>query len=197
MADTDEQDDTMNSGLSVAERDVLQAKLHELPDTMPPRVVWHRIERQARAEGLLSGSRHQERMRWLVGAGIAAAVALAALRLPFLSGPMSEPPTFATEPPLAEAGNNNGLRAVNALMVQSQQLERDLRALPNQPHVMRAGTVATISELEDRIAAIDSRLNYSVNGLTPEQAEIYWRERVRLMDSLVRLRYAQAQRMSF
>ena len=81
--------------------------------------------------------------------------------------------------------------------MQSQQLERDLRALPNQPHVMRAGTVATISELEDRIAAIDSRLNYSENGLTPEQAEIYWRERVRLMDSLVRLRYAQAQRMSF
>lgn len=187
----------MNCGLNVAERDLLQAKLRELPDTMPPRVVWQRIEQQARAEGLLFGSRHQQRMQWLVGAGIAAAVALAALRLPFLAGPVSEPPTFGTEPPLIEASNNNGLHVVNALMVQSQQLERDLRALPSQPSVMRAGTAATISDLEDRIAAIDSRLNHSENSLTTEQAEIFWRERVRLMDSLLRLRYAQALRMSF
>jgi len=33
--------------------------------------------------------------------------------------------------------------------------------------------------------------------LSPEQDQIYWRERVRLMNSLLRLRTAQAQRMSF
>jgi hypothetical protein len=29
------------------------------------------------------------------------------------------------------------------------------------------------------------------------EKQMYWRERVRLMDSLVKLRYAQAQRASF
>ena len=98
---------------------------------------------------------------------------------------------------LAQIENNNGLRELNALMVRSARLERNLRSLPSQPSVMRAGTAATISELEDSIAAIDSRLNYSGNSLSTEQAEIYWRERVRLMDSLLQLRYAQAQRVSF
>ena len=197
MSDKNEQDVAVNSGLSIAGRELLQARLRELPDTVPPRAVWHRIEEQARAEGLLSGSWRRERVKWLAGAGIAAAVALVALRLPFLPGPVVEEPVFGTEPPLVEVQNNNGLRAVNALMVQSRRLEKDLRALPSQPSVMRAGTAATLSELEDRIAAIDYRLNHSANSLTPEQAEIYWRERVRLMDSLLRLRYAQAQRLSF
>ena len=31
-------------------------------------------------------------------------------------------------------------------------------------------------------------------GLTPAETEIFWRERVRLMESLVQLRYAQVQR---
>ena len=70
----------------------------------------------------------------------------------------------------------------------------DLRALPDEPSVVRAGTQATILELEDRIAAIDYQLSDPDAGLTPEETEIFWRERVRLMESLVRLRYAQAQR---
>jgi len=197
MTDVTEQDGEMISGLSVAERDELQAKLRELPDTMPPREVWQRIEAQARAEGLLAGWRRQQRVKWLTGAAIAAAVALAVLRLPFETVPVSVPPPLATEPTLAQIENNNGLRELNALMVRSARLERNLRSLPSQPSVMRAGTAATISELEDSIAAIDSRLNYSGNSLSTEQAEIYWRERVRLMDSLLQLRYAQAQRVSF
>ena len=67
--------------------------------------------------------------------------------------------------------------------------------MPSQPRVQRAGTLATIDDLQDRIAAIDLQLSGS--GLSPAEQEIYWRERVRLMDSLVRLRYAQTQRMSF
>jgi hypothetical protein len=33
--------------------------------------------------------------------------------------------------------------------------------------------------------------------MTPEEQEVFWRERVRLMKLLVRLRYAQAQRTAF
>jgi hypothetical protein len=82
-------------------------------------------------------------------------------------------------------------------MVQSRKLESDLRALPDEPNVMRASTTLTLADLEDRIAAIDYQLNVSGVQMSPEDQEIFWRERVRLMKLLVRLRYAQAQRTAF
>ncbi len=194
-------DSAMICGLSITQRDLLQEKLRELPETSPPRAVWQRIEAQAKSEGLFAGSRFGEPMKWITGAAIAAAVALFALRLPL--APEVEVPVnvFSTEPEYhettGESASVNQLLAVNALMVQSRELESDLRALPEQPQLAQAGTVATILGLEDRIAAIDFILNDAANRLTPEQSEAYWRERVRLMNSLVQLRYAQAQRNSF
>ena len=91
----------------------------------------------------------------------------------------------------------SGPRDLNALKVESQILERNLRQLPDQPSVMKVSTATAIQDIEDRIAAIDYRLNDRTIRLDPRQEEIYWRERVRLMNSLVRLRYAQAQRISF
>ena len=183
--------------MSVAERDLLYAKLRELPDTMPPPRVWERIEQQARAEGLLSGGAVSRGARWFAGAGIAAAVMLAVLILP--NGPVVDAPLpqGKTVPDFADIEMTGDFSTLSALMVESQQLERDLRRLPSQPRVVRASMEATISTLEDRIAAIDYRLNYPAIRLTPRQAEIYWRERVRLMNLLVNLRYAQARRMAF
>ena len=194
--DTRDEDDTMAGALSVAERDSLRARLRTLPDTMPPRAVWLRIERQARAERLLRGRRWTARLKWVAGAAIAATVAVVVLRLPAV-GPESTPEAFPTVPEYQGASNVSGLRTVNALMSESRQIERDLRALPREPRVVRAGTAATILELEDRIAAIDYVLNDPALQLSDAQAEAYWRERVRLMNSLLRLRYAQAQRMAF
>ena len=186
--------DEMNIGLSIAERDVLQNKLRELKGTTPPREVWQRIEAQARAEGLFRG-RYFETAKWLAGTGLAAAVVLAVLNVPVTPVIEDEPilsdtPTFAD----IDAGGPTNL---NALMVQSQEIERNLRALPGQPRMVRASTAATIAELEDRIAAIDYRLNHPAYRLSRIEAEIYWRERVRLMNSLLNLRRAQAQRMAF
>ncbi len=186
------QDETMNGVLSVNELERLQQGLGDLPETMPPRSVWQRIEEQARAEGLLGTPASQQRIRWLAGVGIAAAVVLAVLRLP---------DAVTTDP---NPGDGNitftpvlDAQALDALMVQSQQLEHELRAITYQPRVMRASTAATISNLEDRIAAIDYQLNHPAFRMSPAQKQLYWRERVRLMDSLVKLRYAQVQRASF
>lgn len=187
----------MNCGLSVAEHEILQAKLRALPDTMPPRVVWNRIKDQARAEGLLSNVRARLGIKWAAGAAIAAAVALAVLRIPLQPAQPELPPVMSDTPDYAEIAGNNSVASLNTLMVQSQQLERDLRSLPGQPQLVRAGTQATISELENRIAAIDYRLNHPGVRLTRAEARIYWRERVRLMNLLVNMRYAQAQRMAF
>lgn len=190
------QDDSMNIGLSVAQRELLQRELGKLEDTIPPREVWQRIETQARAEGLF---RRQagERAKWLAGAGIAAAVVLAVLNVPLGPAGDSEVAEFPTTPPVSVATASATPASLQTLMVQSQQIERDLRALPGQPSLMRAGTAATIAELEDRIAAIDYRLSDPALRMSPVQAEIYWRERVRLMNSLLNLRRAQAQRMAF
>lgn len=187
----------MNCGLSIQEHDVLQRRLRELEDTPPPRAVWQRIEAQARAEGLFA-ARISERTKWFAGAGLAAAVVLAVLNVPFLPLLDSGQVEFPTEPEYtATATNGDSLQMLNALMVQSQQIERNLRALPDEPSVVRAGTAATISELEDQVAAIDYVLTHPKIELSPEQQEMYWRERVRLMNSLLQLRAAQAQRVSF
>lgn len=196
------QDDEMICGLTVAQRDVLQMKLRELPDTMPPRAVWQRIEEQARAEGLLNKPGLSEPVRWYAGVGLAAAVVLAVIILPNAANRGDLPLTaeteiFSTVPEYSDNGALTGYPPITALMVRSQVLERDLRALPQGPRVHRASTTATIFDLQDRIAAIDFQLSQAGSSMTPEQQQVFWGERVRLMDLLLRVRYAQTQRMAF
>ncbi len=192
---SDEKDEEMICGLTADERDLLQRELRALPDVMPPRDVWHRIREQAEAEGLIGRTPLRRPMTWHGGLGLAAAVALVAVMVPFM---MQAPePTSVTEPPLTDPTNLIEVNALQALMVESRQLESDLRSLPAEPRVMQAGTVATISDIEDRIAAIDYQLNDPDVLMTTDEEEIFWRERVRLMQLLVRLRYAQAQRTAF
>jgi len=195
--DDSSQDEEMNIGLSVAERDLFQARLRELEDTSPPREVWQRIAAQARAEGLFK-HRVGEGTKWFAGAGIAAAVVLAVLNIPLATTVVDDgSQILSATPPVSVATNNTSPTNLSALMVQSQQIERDLRALPGQPSLVRASTAATIEEIENRIATIDYWLSHPQVRMDPAQAEIYWRERVRLMNSLLNLRRAQAQRMAF
>ena len=160
-------DEEMICGLTVDERDVLLRGLDELADTMPPRIVWNRIREQAEAEGLIRSTVTQRPSTWFGGFAIAAAVVLAVIMVPKLMtttelGPSTTvPPTTAQENPL-------GVTVLQALMVQSQQLESDLRSLPEEPRVMRASTVATISDIENAIASIDFQLNDSGVQMTAE-----------------------------
>ena len=192
---SDGKEKEMICALTADEYDALQDGLRQLPDTMPPRAVWQRIREQAEAEGLMHTPRMQRRTTWFAGVGLAAAAVLAAVMLPDLINPPGEKfpvvPNKTSDAPVAQ------LTALQTLMVESRQLESDLRALPDEPRVMRAGTVATISDLEDRIAAIDYQLNDPEVRMTPEDKELFWRERVRLMKLLLQLRYAQAQRAAF
>ena len=191
----DKKDKEMICALTADERDLLQQGLRELPDIMPPRDVWQRIREQGEAEGLIKTGFMRRPMTWNGGLGLAAAVALVALMVPaLLTGPE---PTGVTEPATAQTTNVAVPNTLQSLMVQSRQLEADLRAMPEQPRVAKAGTIATITEIEDRIAAIDYNLNDSSIQMTDEDREIFWRERVRLMKLLVGLRYAQAQRAGY
>ena len=196
MKEIDETNEKMNCGLSVAERELLQMKLNDLEDTVPPRDVWQRIEAQARAEGFFK-QRYATGTRWFAGAGIAAAVVLAVLNIPFGATVVDPGLDAIDSTPPPSVADNQPAPNLSALMVQSQAIERDLRALPMRPSVLQASTVASITDIEDRIATIDYFLNDPQIRMNPVQAEIYWRERVRLMNTLLNLRRAQAQRMAF
>ena len=189
-------DDEMICGLTADERNVLQCGLSELTDTMPPRVVWDRIVRQAAAEGLIRPSVAMRPSTWLGGFAIAATVVLAVFLVPKMQL-VSTPATLSSVPPATVQNQLVPVTALQALMVESRQLESDLRALPDEPRVMRASTVATIADIENAVAAIDFQLNDAGVQMTQEEIELFWRERVRLMKSLVQLRYAQAQRTAF
>ncbi|MDH3716258.1 MAG: hypothetical protein OET44_20705 [Gammaproteobacteria bacterium] len=192
----DEKEQEMICALTADEHDALNKGLRNLGDTMPPRAVWERIREQAEAEGLLQQAAGTRRRTWYMGAGLAAAAMIAAVMLPGLLNPPTE--TFPVVPSeLPSNSNATPLTTLQTLMVQSRQLETDLRSLPDEPSVMRAGTMATISNLEDRIAAIDYQLNDPDVQMSLEDRELFWRERVRLMNSLLQLRYAQAQRAAF
>lgn len=189
-------DEEMICGLTVDERNELLRGLDELVDTVPPRAVWNRIREQAAAEGLIRSTPAQRPSTWFGGFAIAAAVVLAIFIVPKMMT-TTEPGMSFTEPPATAENEQVEVTALQALMVQSRQLESDLRALPEEPRVMRVGTVATMSDIENTIASIDFQLNDSSVQMTPDERELFWRERVRLMKSLVQLRYAQAQRTTF
>ena len=190
---SDRKDEEMICALTVDEHRALQRGLGKLADTMPPRAVWYRIREQAEAEGLFQRSGSASRRFWFGAAGLAAAL-LVAVILPGLIRPPADRGVIV---PQNMPTNTMEVSTLQTLMVQSRRLESDLRSLPDEPRVMRASTVATISDLEDRIAAIDYQLNDPDVKMTSDDRTLFWRERVRLMNSLLQLRYAQAQRAAF
>jgi hypothetical protein len=153
------------------------------------------IREQAEAEGLIRAKVLQRRSTWYTGIGVAAAALVAAIMLPgLLRGPVE---TLPVVPDSVGTSTPIQLTTLQTLMTESRELETNLRALPSAPRVQRAGTMATISDLEDRIAAIDYQLNDPSVQMSDADRELFWRERVRLMKSLLQLRYAQAQRAAF
>jgi hypothetical protein len=189
----DRKEEEMICALTADEHVALQNGLRGLPLTMPPRDVWLRIKEQAEAEGLLVQRAARKHNKWYAGVGLAAAALMAAVMMP--GSQMETIPSNVVPQELPT--NTTPLDNLGVLQAYSRKLESDLRALPAEPRVARAGTVATMSEIEDRVAAIDYQLNDTSVQMTEGDREIFWRERVRLMKLLLQLRYAQAQRAAF
>ena len=132
----DEKDNPMICALTADEQVALQGGLRALPDTMPPRDVWLRIREQAEAEGLLTQPATRKHNKWYAGVGLAAAALMAAVLMPGMQQPTS---TVVPDTPVTNAIDLSNLAVLQAY---SRQLESDLRALPDEPRVARAGTVA-------------------------------------------------------
>jgi hypothetical protein len=180
---------------------LVRDKLRTLPVIEPDRSLWQTVA----VESLDRPAAH--RFSWASAAGIAASFVIALVLVTRLSpGPgdstedVGEPIAGNTEQPSASVIANNVAEVVppvekvssDELRNRSRRLENLRRAMPQRPQVVRASTTRTIVDLEDRVALVDMRLNEAERlELTPKQEKALWRERVNLMNTLVRLEYTQ------
>jgi hypothetical protein len=85
-----------------------------------------------------------------------------------------------------------GTARVPELVAQSRRLEDLLQQLPERPRIERVSTAAMIDTIEERIQWLDFQLSDAPDsGLNERQTQRLWSERVELMDSLVKVRYAE------
>jgi hypothetical protein len=81
---------------------------------------------------------------------------------------------------------------LDGLVAENARLEAYLADLP-QRRTTRVGTAYTVAAIEDRLAVVDDRITaVALEPNAPEVAEDLWRERLTLMNSLVRVHYANA-----
>jgi hypothetical protein len=167
-------------------------RLRELPQFDAPPDTWSRISRRVARPGERIGRANR------MAVAVAAAVGLLTVMMLVIrdDGPQT---AAVAERESAQAQVDAPPEApVAALIAQSQELEQLLHALPQRPLIERVSTAATLDTIEQRIQWLDFQLSYAPDGSFDDaQAQRLWRERVELMDSLVKVRYAEAKRTSF
>lgn len=159
----------------------LKGAMRALPEVEPPTGTWSGIVEAAKRQEASSTQR--------IGWAIAASVLMVALLAGSLSGRNKAPEAVLS------AENTGSVTAepdIETLISRSQQLESVLQSLPRRPAVVRARTDGTIASLTNSIAMVDYSLSVPDARLTEQQSKQLWQQRVGLMDSLVKVRYAEA-----
>ena len=156
-----------------AQRDALRAlPAHAAPD------VWSQVRQPPR---------HKSLARW------AAALAMFVVGTLLVIGYRAD---METSEPIPVVPPHDA--QVSGLIERSHELEHALQTLPQRPALERAGTAATIDGLERRIQWLDHHLNYAPDaGLDAAQTAQLWEERVVLLDTLVKVRYAESGPYAF
>ena len=167
-----------------ARQRAIEAELEALPDLEAPSELWDGIERRVRGQN----ARRERRVRtaWQALAASVAAVSLASVVWLFQPEPSS--PTVAAAPAPVNVG---------ALMEASRAIESQRRELPVM--VLPVGFGATEADartiLAGRIATVDRSLNElaAADRIDPTVREALWRERVELMNALMRAEQLQRE----
>lgn len=167
----------------------IATRLRALPQLDGDPDGWQAVRRKL----ALEAGRPRRRAR---AARYASAVSLAALGLIAGLKLLEAPPSAGTVPDAATIATALAEDRIESLRVRSQALEELLAAMPSRPAVERAGTSLPIESLEAEVQWLDHQL--SLAGATGEpapEAERLWQDRVEVMNSLVQLRYVEAQRV--
>jgi hypothetical protein len=152
--------------------------LRALGPLAPPPAGWAGVQSRL---GRRAGLRAQAPMP------LAYAMAASLLVVAFTVMLLAHPPQES-----AAAGMDTAAVPLDGLVAENARLEAYLAELP-QPRTTRVGTAYTVATIEDRLALLDDRITaVALEPNAPEVAEDLWRERVTLMNSLVRVQYANA-----
>jgi hypothetical protein len=158
-----------------------QTQLRALPQLEPPDASWGEIQARLANPAPRGGRYMPGRIAAALALMVLSVITVVALRdddEPIVGEQLEIEPL--DPPPVAE------------LVAQSRQLEDLLQRLPDRPRIERVSTAATIDTIERRIQLLDFQLtNAAEHDLNEEQSRRLWSERVALMDSLVKVRYAE------
>lgn len=159
--------------------DALARLLRQLPDEAARPYGWREFQRRA--------GRHLLRRRSIARGQALAVIAVIAVGLVALSMRLTE--RFGTVTTTAlSAGEPTRPTAAARI----EHLERWLASLPEEPAVMRVGTRAAVTGLEDRIAEVDDLLTAEViEPAQPARVAALQQERARLLRTLAQVRYAE------
>jgi hypothetical protein len=179
-------------GAALAEGVRVRARLRALPAVEPAGTQgWDGVRARLAARGL----RERRRGR-LTQAAVAASIAVIAVAAAWRLREAPDPAPRATIAAVAPLTAEQAIAAdrVAQLQTQSAALEDVLARLGERPAVARAGMAVPIDALEAQVQWIDHQI--TLGGDDARESEQLWRERVQAMDSLVRLRYVEAQRIA-
>lgn len=181
------------------QRDLLEAcaigeRMRRLPAEQVPPLSWEEFQGQiGTREAMGAGAavtRGVPRWRYAaLAAGIAVAVAGLAIWGRLSRGGFAE----SAAPVVAEAQAPFPTLPDRQALAQAEISERWLARLPVEPAVMRVGTRAAVTDLEDRIAWVDDVLSAErLDAVDPTHIVALQRERARLVNSLAQVRYAES-----
>lgn len=175
----------------LARLSVMRARLQALASIDAPPAAWAGIQVRL-GETPVAPPR---RMGWAVAAGVVVAAVIGLFVHELASGPEALPIASAPSPQVVPA---EAAVPLEELVAQSRELDELLNYLPQRPAVERVSMAATIDTIQQRVQWLDQQLSYAPDtGLDDAQAYQLWRERVDLMDSLVKVRYAEGSSLSF
>ncbi|MDH4166916.1 MAG: hypothetical protein OEY13_02540 [Gammaproteobacteria bacterium] len=170
----------------------LTDELRSLPAAEPRRDGWADVQSRLAARKKL-----RARRRLGLQLAAAASVAIIAVTATWRVGDVmtEHPGSMAIELTPLTAEQALALDRVAQLQTQSHALEEMLSVIGERPVVERAGTSVPIDSLESQVQWIDHQISVGDGEIEPGSAEQLWRKRVEAMNSLVQLRYVEAQRI--
>lgn len=152
------------------------ARLRALPTLRPARDQWPRVAAR------VNTVRRQRRIRWATAGAMALAASLALALL--VKRPLPAAPATSSE------------QELSSLMQRSRALEAAIGAYDPDARVLDGRTSRVASDLEDRIADVDRRLERTELAAPPgtggPDVMQLWQERVGLLDALVDVHVTRA-----
>ena len=170
------------------QRGALRRLLRALPEETQPPYDFGEFQRRARERALRTRTGGRGRLLPMAAALAGISVVLLLMRL----GTSPAPETGA--PPGIAAGDvAPRVPAGSAPNTAPEAVQRWLAAgFPDDPALVRVGSRAAVTGLEDRIAQLDDLLSVErVEREQPARLDVLQQERTRLVGALIQVRYAE------